>query len=289
MFGTIKKIALRGLDYYVFSNLHIALVATLMSCMTSVLFIQDIDYQYLGFIFFSTLAAYSLHWALSETNKEAQITSNNRAAWTMRNRSFLWLQCVGASVIAIYFLLLYYKYTIYILPVVALTFLYTAPKIPYRPFSFLRGLAFAKTFYLATVWVYATTVLPLAVSHQIILISNMKLLLFCANRFLFIYPICILFDYRDRHVDYQNGIKNIYVRLSQYQIKIIFLLFFVLFQITNILLLQNGFTYYQILALSLPFFALLLSLPYALRSQSDHFFYAYLDGLMAAAAIFFLF
>lgn len=93
-----------------------------------------------------------------------------------------------------------------------LTFLYSAPKISVRPFSWLRRIAIGKTIYLALVWMYVTVVLPLHLQGSALTDTQ---ILFAVNRFFFIYAICILFDFRDREADRRQNIRSMITTLTE--------------------------------------------------------------------------
>ena len=87
-----------------------------------------------------------------------------------------------------------------------LTFLYSAPKIPLPYFRFLKQVAIGKTIFLTTVWTYVTAILPVFIAG---LHFNHQMKWFAASRFFLIYGICILFDYRDRADDKEEGLRTL--------------------------------------------------------------------------------
>ena len=92
-----------------------------------------------------------------------------------------------------------------LLPGILLTFLYSAPKLPQKIFRGLRRIAIGKTLYLAFVWVYVTTVLPIIVAGAR---WHPSFIFFTASRFFFVYACCLIFDYRDREDDRTAGIVS---------------------------------------------------------------------------------
>ena len=84
-------------------------------------------------------------------------------------------------------------------------FFYSAPKIPLPYFRFLKQVAIGKTIFLTAVWTYVTAILPVFIAGEHF---NHEMKWFAASRFFLIYGICILFDYRDRTDDREEGITN---------------------------------------------------------------------------------
>jgi hypothetical protein len=161
---------------------------------------------------------------------------------------------------------------------VGLTFLYTAPKIPYRPFIYLRGLAFAKTLYLAAVWVAVTTILPLVISATE---WQPTMYYYIANRFFLIFAVCILFDYKDRNED--KGIKNMVTYLTEIQLNILFYSIIVCFFLSSYFLFTNGFKNIDILILIVPAFILTATYPISKTNNNDYWYYIGLDGMVQAS------
>src|SRR5690606_20415342 len=103
-------------------------------------------FRFLCFLFFSTLASYSIHWYL--TDETTEITAA-RTSWLARNKTthfiFFVISAIGSGV----FLLQELGFIKWILPAIFLTLLYTAPKFPFRPFTSLKKLIRGKTILLA--------------------------------------------------------------------------------------------------------------------------------------------
>ena len=75
--------------------------------------------------------------------------------------------------------------------------------------------SFGKTFFLAFMWAYATTILPvLAYDPQANPISP-----YLGSRFYLVYAICILFDLKDREQDRGKGIRALPTMLGDNAVK----------------------------------------------------------------------
>ena len=262
------------LDTFIFTNFYIALAAVMMCYTSQRLFGLFFDKSLAIFVFFATLCSYSLHWFLTSNELKT-----SRIIWTDNNRNLLKLLFItSATVTIVSFFYLFSLWKI-ILPLALLTFFYTAPKIPFRFFYFLKGFAVAKTFYLALVWFCVTVVLPFENAK---IIWTDELFFFAANRFLLIVTISILFDYRDRYEDF--GIKNFITYFDEKKLNIAFYSNTFCFAFTCFLL-KNTFTYFEVFALALPFFVLANTFFISKKTKNDYWFYVVLDGVMMLSGI----
>ena len=267
-------------DFFLFSSLYIALCAVLMVHQTNRLL--HLQYSFLPcflFVFFSTMCSYNFHWFLTPGTQTEQI----RISWTQRHKVMhmvLYIAgAIGAGICALRFLQHWFWLGIAVL----LTFLYSAPKIPFYPFTLLRKIAVGKTIFLAFVWMYVTTLLPVIFSGAA---WGAEHSLFCASRFFLIYAICIIFDYRDRPSDKKEGIKSMITALSEQGINRLFFTSLALFALCTAALLRYGFRVPVVLALLLPGLITGLLYSYAKGSRSDYLYYFVLDGLMMFSALF---
>jgi 4-hydroxybenzoate polyprenyltransferase len=273
-------LAKRIFHFFVFSNLFIACCAILMAWQTNLLLIgQAPTFNFSGFVFFATICSYSFHWYLTP---DIEDIDSARLKWLTRNRRvhlvLLLLGVAGAGYFG-YFLLPHWKN---LLIVAVATFLYSAPKIPHPLFRALRKVALGKTIFLAFVWMFVTTVLPLQVSDAP---WRPDFTLFAFSRFFLVYTICILFDYRDREYDRSIGIRSLITWLSERGILYLYVFSLLVFVVTSLLLLKFGWNYQTVGLLILPGIVLSFTYRYAIRNFSDTLYYFYLDGLMALSAL----
>jgi 1,4-dihydroxy-2-naphthoate octaprenyltransferase len=162
------------------------------------------------------------------------------------------------------------------------SFLYSAPKIPYSIFRGLKKIAIGKTIFLSLVWTHSTVILPLIISGST---WEMTHFLFTINRFFLIYCICILFDYRDKDEDKNEGIKSLVTYLPDTKIKNLYFLSLLIFFGTGITLLFHEFSLSTIIALLFPGIILAACFSFFKRSASDYLYYFFLDGLMVLSAL----
>lgn len=267
------------LHLFLFSSLFISFCAVLMVHQTNQLLQPHYkNTPLLSFVFFSTLCSYNIHWHLTPFSSAEKI----RSQWTRQHRSIHRILAIaGAAGSGWFFLSLLDKW-IWILPSVLLTFLYTAPKLPFVLFHKLKKIAIGKTMYLAAVWVYVTTMLPLLISGKP---WNTKDILFCAARFFLVYAVCILFDYRDREQDKQDGIRSMITFINEKGIDRLFVCSFLLFVTATCLLLLYNTGIPVIIAILVPGLLIALLYPYAKKNHSDYLYYFVLDGLLMFSSL----
>ncbi len=236
----------------------------------------------LYFVFFSTLTSYNIHWYFTPFSDAEKI----RSQWTRQFRFVHIIMAIGGAAGAAWFFLSLRNQWSWILIGMLLTFLYTAPKLPFEPFSKLKKIAIGKTIYLASVWTYVTTVLPILVSDNSF---NTLDLFFCGGRFFLIYCICILFDYRDREQDKKEGIRSFITYFNEKGIDRLFVISFLLFVLFTSLLIFYKIIIPYIIMLLIPGLIVALLYQQAKKNHSDYLYYIVLDGLMMFSSLLTLF
>lgn len=267
--------------FFLFTSLFISGCALLMVDQTNHLLQLHYEVpEYLLFVFFATLCSYNFHWYLTPDMP----SETRRIGWTRRNRklqlALFIIGCIGSAWYFFYFIEHWY----WLLGSVVLTFLYSAPKLNF--FQYLRKVAVGKTIFLAFVWMYVTTFLPIAIDNEH---WGLPATLLCIHRFFLIYAICIIFDYRDRQWDREQGIRSMITHFSEKGVNTIFVVSLLLFAAATAWFsyLQTGWLSFVILLL--PGIITALLYPYAKKSFSDYLFYFVLDGLMMLSALLMLF
>ena len=278
------NIALKISRFFVYSNLFIACCTVVMVYQTYDLLLHSIPpLEFVFFTFFATICSYSFHWYLTPTNN---VLITGREKWLSHYKkvhlSLFFVGLAGVAV-SVFFLLEHWPW---LLLSAAITFFYSAPKIPHPWFRSLRKVALAKTVFLAFVWMYVTTLLPLEISGQS---WQTDFTLFAASRFFLIYAICILFDYRDRDHDRQVGIRSLITWLSFKNITRLYITALLLFFVFTVLLLNYGYPLIVVLTLLVPGVLSALLYRYASRNFPDMLYYFVLDGLMALSSVITLF
>jgi hypothetical protein len=116
---------------------------------------RPVNAYFAAFVFFSTVCSYNFHWALTP----GTIAPSQRLQWDEKHKSYhLLLSIAGLAGAAICFFFIK-EHWFYIGIAAILTFLYSAPKISFPPFQWLKKIAIGKTIFLAMTWTYVTAVL----------------------------------------------------------------------------------------------------------------------------------
>lgn len=267
------------LDFFLFTSLFVSCCAVIMVYQTYTLIAgRTVNSYFAAFVFFSTVCSYNFHWALTPHS----IAPSQRLQWDEKHKSYhLLLSIAGLAGAAICFLFIK-EHWFYIGIAAILTFLYSAPKISFPPFQWLKKIAIGKTIFLAMTWTYVTAVLPIFIEGNI---GVEKAIFFCGGQFFFIYSICILFDFRDREDDKLEGIRSMITNFSERGINILFAISIVTFFVLSILLKQEGIQLFNIIILLIPALLLISLYKYAKRNFSDYLYYFVLDGLMMLSGL----
>jgi 4-hydroxybenzoate polyprenyltransferase len=262
------------LDLFLFTSLFVSCCAVVMVYQTYALIIGKTVNPYVAaFVFFSTVCSYNFHWALTPHS----IAPSQRLQWAEKHiRYHLLLSIAGLAGAAVCFFFIK-EHWFYVGIAAVLTFLYSAPKISFQPFQWLKKIAIGKTIFLAMAWTYVTAVLPILIEGDI---ETGKAIFFCAGQFFFIYSICILFDFRDREADRSDGIRSMITYFNERGIGILFGISIITFFILTILLNQAGIQWINIIFLLVPALLLICLYKYAKRNFSDYLYYFVLDGLI---------
>ena len=266
-------------NFFLFSSLYIALCAVVMVYQLQLLFPQiPVPAPFYGFVFFSTVCSYNFHWWLTHHSA----TGTERLQWALKyKRLHLLLYIAGMLGAAISFFVIRQHWA-WIALGVFLTFLYSAPKIPQRFFIGLRRIAVGKTIFLAVVWMYVTTLLPLLVNNTG---WQPAFTWLAISRFFLIYAICILFDYRDREDDKADGIRSMITWFNERGIDNLFVLSLALFVVFTVLLHSSSIRWDTIGLLLVPGALLAALYRYAKKHFSDYLYYFVLDGLMMLSGL----
>lgn len=267
-------------DFFLFSSLFISGCAAAMVYQTiQLLDLHGVPDDLYAFVFWATMASYNFHWYLTPS----AYSSSQRIGWSGRHKRLELALFCFSGLFAGYYLLFLHVYWGWIGIGILLTFLYTAPKIPLKPFHYLQRIAVGKTLFLTAVWTYITTVLPVAASSGPF---TWAALLMTLHRLFLIYSICIIFDYRDREQDRREGIRSLVVYLDERGNDRLFYGCCGAALLSTLLLLACHFRVTVVLALLVPILVTILLYPEGKRSRSDYLFYFVLDGLMAFSAAF---
>lgn len=271
------------LHFFVYSNLFIAACAVLMAAETAAGRLQQSNTtDLLQFIFFSTICSYNFHYYFT-----SPVSSRpERKIWVNRNQVLIIGLFLAGLAGSVWNLVRLWEHRVWLLPAAIATFLYSAPMLPHPLFRHLRKIAYGKTIFLAFIWMYVTTALPILVEG---IPLTTPILIFAAGRYFFFYCICILFDFRDRDDDRANGVKSLITFLNEKNIVRLFILSWIAYAILTLLLTTQGYGYLETALLLGPGILLALLFNPARRNQSDLMYFVILDGLMALPSVLMLF
>jgi 4-hydroxybenzoate polyprenyltransferase len=114
---------------------------------------------------------------------------------------------------------------------------------------------------------------------------NHQMKLFAASRFFLIYGICILFDYRDRDDDKEEGIRSMITYFDEKGVDRLFIFSMIAFAVFTLGLLYTGISWLLVFILLIPGMILAVLYQYAKRHFSDYLYYFVLDGLMMLSGL----
>lgn len=265
-------------DFFLFSSIYISLCAVLMTWQSSYVLHLSISRDYYWFVFFATICSYNFHWYLTPHEAGAKARTN----WSLSHKNahllFYFAGVIGSFIF--FYKLRQHWFALFIATL--LTFLYSAPKIPLPYFRFLKQVAIGKTIFLTTVWTYVTTMLPVFMAG---LHFNHQMKWFAASRFFLIYGICILFDYRDRADDKEEGIRSMVNYFEEAGVNRLFIFSMIAFVVFTLCLLFAGNSLISVIILVIPGLILALIYKRSKTSVSDYLYYFILDGLMMLSAL----
>ena len=234
--------------------------------------------DYYLFVFFATLCSYNFHWYLTPDMPQETL----RISWTTRNRNLHLALFVVGLIGAGWYFFHFIQHWYWLMGAVVLTFLYSAPKLKFWPFQHLSKIAIGKTIFLAFVWMYVTTFLPLAIAERQ---WELPGILFCVSRFFLVYALCIMFDYRDRLYDRAQGIRSMITHFSEKGVDLIFAISLVIFGLSTawFCYLSTGWT--EFILLMIPGIISAWLYPNAKKNFNDYLYYFVIDGLMMLSAL----
>jgi 4-hydroxybenzoate polyprenyltransferase len=249
-----------------------------MTWQSSYILHLAISEDYYCFVFFATICSYNFHWYLTpQTNSSAY-----RTQWSLHHKNVHLLFYFAGVIGSLIFFYKLRQHWFGLFFATLLTFLYSAPKVPLPYFRFLKQVAIGKTIFLTTVWTYVTAIMPVFLAKEHF---NHEMKWFAASRFFLVYGICILFDYRDRADDKEEGIRTMVNYFDETGVNRLFVFSIIACIVFTVGLLFSGVTFLPVLILLIPCIILFKIYPLAKKSTSDYLYYFILDGLMMLSAL----
>lgn len=183
---------------WIYSNLHIALIAFFLSLECNYIFGIPQDIKSPLFVFFSTIFIYNLGYY--RTILFGDKGQREAANWMKEHRSY-WIFSMLIALIAISYIYSAYNLNIQLTLIVltGISVSYVIHDINILGYRFsIRNIPMLKTVIVSAIWALVT-VLPQLIEYELFDTTPWKIVL--AERFLFILPITLMFDVRDQFSD----------------------------------------------------------------------------------------
>lgn len=254
-----------------YSNIMVALGAGVATWSTSWLFHIHIPNELMYFLTFGVSCLYNLHWWIIP-DKENR---SPRIQWTYKNRNWVFIIIAISALASLYFLYqlpLHIQY--YLVPAFIGSFIYIAPKIPFKPFLYLRSKVYVKTVFLSSVWTYTTVLMPILIAGRTI---DRQFLSYLLYRYVLFHTVCFLFDYKDRDADAEAGIHSFLHQLSPKQAGYRIMIYLLIASIGMIMFQSYSLTPWG-WVFGIPILILLTVKNYALNNDYDGLFYVVIDN-----------
>jgi len=268
-------------DFFIFSNLFIAVAAVLFTVQSQIQLGMHPDWHpYLFLILFATLFEYNLHKFVAVFFYKHALLED-KFSWIARNLKlfyFIVLSSVAGFIISACFAK--WEVLVTLFPLGVITFLYSFPvyKKGIKIFR-LREVPLVKIFIISLVWSATCILLPLVQSG--LRVDPALVLLLIAERFLFVFAITVPFDIRDMESDKKAGLKTLPLLAGEKRAGMManaaLLLFVVVCGIHYLYMQQVHFA----AAFLLSGFTTLYFLNSPRIKKLEHYHYGVLDGTMA--------
>jgi 4-hydroxybenzoate polyprenyltransferase len=278
----LKKVLYSILDFFLFSNLFIAVCAVAQGLITYHLLKVPADKYDLAFIFFATIGLYNFSMLLSKP-KKPEDSPYKRVRWIFSHHRMI-ISITLISILCLVPLFLLYLNIESQLLMVFTGLVAVGYNIPFLTLNNqnigLRNIPGIKLFLIAMVWAVSCVLLPimeLQHSHQLTITPGDTLLL-VIKRFLFVAAITVPFDIRDLFQDRLYALKTIPVMLGEKK-AYIFCQFLLLGYLLLLLLFRQA-TYPDIAAVVLNLALTGWLIFKSNIKKNEYYYFLYLDGTM---------
>jgi len=264
------------LDFLLYSNIFIAVCAAAMTVESFLFINSEFHWSYIAFVFSSTLTLYNFPVFFDDNFLPER---SGRHQWVSENKKLLaalfMLGLLGTGTFALFFSI---KFALWFSPVALIAFAYFFPQTQ------LRGILGLKTFTVAFVWTCTTAIFPLLLYSDF----NLPLSFVNANaaillqNFLFIFPLCLIFNVRDIEADRKANVRTLPVIYGVKVTQLVCLIFLVLFSVLVAISLslhqaRTGLLISGVAAIGL--------IVFASEKRSDYYYSLWVDGLILLQAI----
>ena len=272
-------------DLLLYSSVWIALCAAAQVQLSYVLTGSYVRLDHYSiFIFFSTIALYSVHRIVG-MDKVKAFEHEGRFAVIRKYASHIRIYgVIGAIGSAIAFLMLPWQTWVALIIPIAISVGYVVP-MPSAT-KRLRDYPLVKIFLLAIAWSMLTTIVPLLYSGYAL---SADLILIFTERALFLIAITIPFDIRDLQVDASASLPTIPASLGIARSKVVAVLLQCISACLVLLLIYRGtyessYTMAYAVLFALTVYAIAASLP----DRHDYYYSGFVDGLMIVGFVAFV-
>lgn len=264
------------LDLFLYSNLFISVCAAAMTAETHLLMHSAINWIYVAFVFSSTLALYNFP-VLLPSSFSSEVSG--RHDWVCINRKLLVVLFVAGSAVSSVLIFFFpFRFILWFLPVTLLALAYFFPQ------TRLRGITILKTGVVAFVWTCMTAVLPLLLVSGLQLPRSLMTVdgTIVLQNFLFILPLCLIFNVRDIGADREAGIRTIPVLYGVPVTVFVCTIFFAAFAVLVILAptlgeFRNGLLISGVLSAGL--------VTFAATGRGEYYYSLWVDGMILLQAV----
>lgn len=201
------------INYFLYSNLFIALCAFCLTMSSSFIFrISKVDLlPYALFSFFSVFTYYNFQ-RIFQYKVENYKTDSNYSTWLKQNLNFKLVSIVLIVIFLLFFVsevIICNWFWLLVSGIVAVFY--------FLPFFPIRKIVFVKPYFVSFFWVLICILFPL---YHIANITVDELLIFSVAEFFFIAALCLLFDVRDMQYDEKAGVTTFPLKFGLFATKI---------------------------------------------------------------------
>lgn len=213
----MSKYLRQTLDFFLFSNIFIALCAVAQGLVTYHLLNARPDGHVLGILFSATLALYNFSILLSKPKEPAK-SPFLRVRWIFSHqRMIISITIIAALSLIPLFLFLSTTAKLLLIFLAFISVTYNLPIFTIHNKSFsLRNIPGIKLFVIALVWALSAVLLPILESEGTSMtVTTADTILLSAKRFLLVAVLIVPFDIRDLYQDKHYDLKTIPVMLGE--------------------------------------------------------------------------
>jgi 4-hydroxybenzoate polyprenyltransferase len=180
-----------------------AICAAAFTAETYLLAHSGINGIYISFVFFSTLVLYGLP-SFTETNFSSDHPERHK--WISEHKKLLFVfSAIGIIVCGMLSFFFQFRFILSFVPIVLIALAYFFPQ------THLRGITGLKAGIVALVWTGVTAFYPLLLLSDMEMNNlyeekNVTILLL---NFLFIFPLCVIYNVRDIEADRKAGVRTL--------------------------------------------------------------------------------